>query len=90
MLDNIKNSPANALDSRVQDKQRILLIYGESSGEQTMPVHRFIASLKKTIGIYGLTLADQVFADDVVSLPKPIPTNMRVVNGVVYLRFVEP
>ena len=88
-LDNLKNTAANALDSRVQDKQRILLIYSDRTGEFSMPVHRFVNSLKKSIGVYGLTLNDPVFADDIISLPKPVPTNMRVVNGIVYLRYVE-
>lgn len=90
MLDNIKNTPANALDSRVQDKKRILLIYSEIAAAKTMPVHAFVKSLRKTVGVYGLTLNDTVFADDIISLPKPVPTNLKVVDGIVYLHFVEP
>jgi hypothetical protein len=89
MLDNINNTPANALDSRVQDKQRILLIYSEKATAKSMPLHAFIKSLKTTIGVYGLTLDNLVFADDSISLPKPVATNMRVENGIVYLRYVE-
>jgi hypothetical protein len=89
LLDNLMNQPANVFDSRVQDRRPILLVYHEPSSEKSMPVHKFVAGLKRTVGVYKLTLDSPMFVDDIISLPKPIPVSVDVGNGVVYLRFVE-
>jgi hypothetical protein len=89
LMDNLMPKPANCLDNRFQDRKVSLLIYHDPAVVNSMPAHRFVKSLKMTTGIYGLTPGDSVFIDDIMSLPKPITLNPCLINGVIYLRYVE-
>lgn len=90
LVDNIHHKPANYFDSRVQDRQKIMLVYHDEHGEDALPVHEFIDILTFLVSNHKLTMDCPIFVDEIISLPKPIPINITSMNGAVYLRFVEP
>ena len=90
VIDNVWSQPANVLDLRNENNHCMMLISNNAHDTDQMDVITFIALISYTVKVMGRTMEVQVFADDIINYPRPQKIDPKIVDGVVYLRFVEP